>query len=78
MGRNKSLSDKEKQEICEMLAKKVEIIGIARVRQRDVRTIKKAVQNINLQRKSRYDKGKSMVSDRSVRKITRTVKRSHL
>ena len=78
MGRNKSLSDKEKQEICEMLAKKVEIIGIARVRQRDVRTIKKAVQNINLQRKSRYDKGKSMVSDRSVRKITRTVKKKPL
>ena len=46
IGRNKYLRDNGKQEIHEILAKKIEIIEITRALQRDVRTIKKAVQNI--------------------------------
>ena len=78
MGRNKSLSDTEKQKICDLLAKKVEITEITKALQRDVRTIKKAAQNKIFHRQTRSDKRKSMVSERGVRKITQALKKKPL
>jgi len=78
MGRNKSLSENERQKICQMLGENINVIEIAKHLHRDTRTVKKAIQNINFQRKPRSDKGKSLVSVREKRKLCRTMRQQPL
>ena len=66
------------KKILKVLGENVEIYQIAKTLQRDTRTMKNAVQNINHVRKACSDKRTTMVSDIELRKIYRTLRNSPL
>ena len=60
MGRRKSLSNIERQRITKLLRGGFSNKRISKLLNRDMRTIQKAVANINFTRKSQNDKGKQV------------------
>ena len=74
MGRRPSLNHQEKQNITKLLGNGKAALEIAKHLKRDVRTIKKAIQNINFTRKMHSDKDKCAFSKREVRKIAKAAK----
>ena len=69
MSKRRSVGEHENREIVQMLAAKVQTVDIAKRLKRDHRTIKKYVENIDRQRKTRTDAGKRKVTSRDMRKL---------
>ena len=78
MGKNKSLSAEERAIITKRLSEGASPPDIAKELQRDTRTIKKAIDNVNFTRKTRSDIGKSKISPRDMRKLVRVAKKMPL
>ena len=78
MGKKPSRSDSERQQITKLLTEGKNALEIGGVLQRDPRTIKKAIENITFERKSRRDKGQSMFSELDLRKIKIAAKKMPL
>ena len=78
MGKGESLSQDERIIIPQKLAEGLKPSQIARLLDRDTRTIKKAIMNINFTRKTRSDRGKFILSARDLRKLKSTVKKQPL
>ena len=76
MGKGESLSQDERIIIPQKLAEGLKPSQIARFLDRDTRTIKKAIKNINFTRKTRSDRGKFILSARDLRKLKSTVKKT--
>ena len=78
MDRRPSLDDQEKQNITKLLGNGKTALEIAKQLKRDARTIKNGIQNINLTRKTRNDKGKCAFSKRKLRKIAKAAQKCPL
>ena len=78
MPRGNLLTSNERKVITQKPAQRLTISQIAKDLQRDRRTIKKAIADINFKRKTRSDKGKFMLSDRDMRKLTIIVKKTRV
>ena len=78
MGKKVDVTTEEKQKIVHKMALGMKISEIAREIQRDPRTVSKVLGNVNCARKQRRDKGKSMFTDRDVRKIKAAAKKKPL
>ena len=78
MGKKATLSKSERQKITNLLAEGHDCKEIATTLQRDPRTIKKAISNINFKRKTRKNQGKTKFSKRDIRKIKIAAKKMPL
>ena len=78
MAKGLVLSPEERRIITQKLAKGLQPCQIAKLLKRDTRTIKKAINNIDYQRKSRRYYGKLKVTERELRKIKKVVRKHPL
>ena len=78
MPRGTILSSNERKLITQKLSQRITVPQIARDLQRDTRTIKKAINDINFKSKTRSNKGSFMLSKRDMRKLTIIVKKHPL
>ena len=75
MGKKKDLTPQEKQQIVTLLAEGCTVYEVARLVQRDVRTVKKYTTGVHDTRKERSDAGFRKVSAREMRCLTRALKK---
>ena len=78
MGRGTHLTSDERKLITRHLSEGLQACQIGTLLGRDTRTIKKAINNINFCRKTRSDKGTSIVSKRDKQKIRGVMKKHPL
>lgn len=78
MGKKKALSNAEKQRISDLLVEGTTIKDIAELLQRDIRTVKKHLADVNGTRKKRSDAGIRKLNNRELRNITRVLKKMPL
>ena len=75
MVQGRILSPDERQKITQYLAEGVKPSDIAKLLNRNIKTVKKAIQNINYGRKPCVYKGKYKISDRDLRKIKKVARK---
>lgn len=75
MGRKQSLTADERTTIVKRASEGASPAAIAKDLGRDVRTVKKAIENINFTRKVRCDTGKCKVGTRDMRKIAQVTEK---
>ena len=78
MGKKRGLTNEEKQRIIALIAEGAAMSEVATLLNRDPRTIKKHVADVRGGRKKRSDAGKLKITDRELRKVTRSLKKMPL
>ena len=78
MPKGVTLMPHERRFIAQRLARGYKACQIAKLIKRDTRTIKKAIADINYQRKERKDKGKSRLTKREIRAVKYQLKKHPL
>ena len=78
MGKKRGLTNDEKQRIVDLIAEGAATSEVATLLNRDPRTIKKYLADVHGGRKKRSDAGKMKLTDRELRKVTRSLKKMPL